>query len=64
MLFDAESLADGRVRLGPLTVQPRKPAPAGRVKLAVRPEAWALGNAAGGLAGTVSKSAYLTWPRG
>ena len=59
MLFDAESLADGRVRLGPLTVQPRKPAPAGRVKLAVRPEAWALGDAAGGLAGTLSNSAYL-----
>ncbi len=59
MLFDAESLPDGQVRLGPLTVQPRKPAPPGRVKLAVRPEAWALGAATGGLAGTVSKSAYL-----
>ena len=42
MLFDGQALADGTVRLGPLTVTPRKPVPAGPVKVAVRPEAWRL----------------------
>ena len=70
MLFDAESLADGSVRLGPLTLQPRRPVAPGRAKVAIRPEAWVLGaaGAAGApgmsgatptLAGTVAKCAYL-----
>ncbi len=60
MLFDGEGQGDGRVRLGPITVQPRQPAPAGRLKLAVRPEAWSVSDpSTAGLPGTVAKSAYL-----
>jgi iron(III) transport system ATP-binding protein len=63
MLFDGQALADGTVRLGPLTVMPRQPVAAGAVKVAVRPEAWRLSAAppAGGAAlpGTVQKCAYL-----
>ncbi|NML47083.1 ABC transporter ATP-binding protein [Ramlibacter sp. G-1-2-2] len=61
MLFEAMAQADGSVRLGPLQVAPRTRVATGPVKVAVRPEAWLLGPAdeASGLAGTVSKSAYL-----
>jgi iron(III) transport system ATP-binding protein len=60
MLFDAESLADGSVQLGPLTLQPRRPVAPGKAKVAIRPEAWLLGAPGGaGLAGTVAKCAYL-----
>ncbi|MFO1293981.1 MAG: ABC transporter ATP-binding protein [Rubrivivax sp.] len=60
MLFAAEALADGRVRLGPLTVAVARPARPGRVKLAVRPEAWQVAaSEAGTLAGTLVKMAYL-----
>jgi iron(III) transport system ATP-binding protein len=63
MLFDGQALADGTVRLGPLTVMPRQPVAPGAVKVAVRPEAWRLGAAAvpgaPGLPGTVQKCAYL-----
>ena len=63
MLFDGQALADGSVRLGPLTVQPRQPVAPGPVKVAVRPEAWRLGAApldgAACLPGTVQKCAYL-----
>jgi iron(III) transport system ATP-binding protein len=62
MLFDGASTADGSVRLGPITL-PRTQAQAlaeGKVKVAVRPEAWqVLPVGAGELAGTVEKSAYL-----
>jgi len=60
MLFGADSLADGSVQLGGLRFTPRRPAPPGPVKVAVRPEAWQIGSAdAEGLAATVSKCAYL-----
>ena len=60
MLFAAEALADGRVRLGPLTVAVARPARPGRVKLAVRPEAWHVATPGSGtLAGTLVKMAYL-----
>ena len=66
MLFPGQALADGRVQLGPLSITPRRPMAAGPVKVAVRPEAWALlpagiavDAAAGTLAATVSKCAYL-----
>ena len=62
MLFDGASAADGSVRLGPITL-PRTQAQAlaaGKVKVAVRPEAWqVLPAGQGELAGTVEKSAYL-----
>ncbi|MCC6854282.1 MAG: ABC transporter ATP-binding protein [Rubrivivax sp.] len=60
MLFAGEALADGRVRLGPLAVPVRRPARPGKVKLAVRPEAWQVAApGAGTLAGTLVKMAYL-----
>jgi len=60
MLFEAESLADGRVQLGPLTLAPRRAVAPGRAKVAVWPEAWQLRAPGGeGLAGTVAKCAYL-----
>jgi iron(III) transport system ATP-binding protein len=66
MLFPGQALADGSVQLGPLSITPRRALAAGPVKVAVRPEAWALlpadaavGAASGTLAATVSKCAYL-----
>ena len=60
LLFDGQSLADGSVRLGPLTIRPDLPLPPGPAKVAVRPEAWELrADDAPGLAATVLKSAYL-----
>ncbi len=62
MLFDGRSLADGSVQLGPIRL-PRDRAQVmaeGKVKVAVRPEAWEVVPAgAGELAATVAKSAYL-----
>jgi iron(III) transport system ATP-binding protein len=60
MLFDGTSLPDGSVRLGPFTL-PREPAlAAGKVKVAVRPQAWDVVPAGTGeLAGTVTRAAYL-----
>jgi iron(III) transport system ATP-binding protein len=64
LLFAGEAVADGRVRLGPLMVSPRRPVRVGAVKVAVRPEAWRVlrfGAApqAAALAGTLAKQAYL-----
>jgi iron(III) transport system ATP-binding protein len=62
MLFDGACAPDGSVRLGPITL-PRTQAhalAAGKVKVAVRPEAWqVLPAGQGELAGKVEKSAYL-----
>ena len=60
MLFKAQSQEDGAVRVGPLQVRPRHPAPPGPVTAAIRPEAWVVGAGAGsGMAGTVIKQSYL-----
>ena len=60
MLLDAEAGADGTVRLGPLAVPVAPVSRPGRVRLAVRPEAWRLGPPGRGeLAGTVRRSSYL-----
>jgi iron(III) transport system ATP-binding protein len=60
LLFSASADADGSVRLGPLTLRPRHAVSPGPVKVAVRPEAWAVGEARpGALAGTLLKFAYL-----
>jgi iron(III) transport system ATP-binding protein len=63
MLFPGTAHADGRVQLGPLAFMPRHEVAPGKVKVAVRPEAWALLNpnsaSAGTLAAKVSKCAYL-----
>jgi iron(III) transport system ATP-binding protein len=62
MLFDGACAPDGSVRLGPITL-PRtqtQALAAGKVKVAVRPEAWqVLPAGQGELAGRVEKSAYL-----
>ena len=60
MLFDGESLADGAVQLGPIRLPRERALAPGKVKVAVRPEAWEVVSAgAGELAATVAKSAYL-----
>jgi iron(III) transport system ATP-binding protein len=60
MLFDANAAPDGSVQLGPLRIAPLNAVAAGAVKVAVRPQAWILGEAgATGLAAEVRKCAYL-----
>ena len=65
MLFDGHAGADGTVQMGPLNFKPQHAVQAarpGRVKVAVRPEAWAVvtsSSDAGDLPAKVSKSAYL-----
>jgi iron(III) transport system ATP-binding protein len=71
MLFPGTVGADGRVQLGPLSFMPRHAVAAGPVKVAVRPEAWALllpsatdspppgGSGTDTLPATVTKCAYL-----
>jgi iron(III) transport system ATP-binding protein len=70
MLFSASADAQGRVQLGPLTLQPRHAVAAGAVKVAVRPEAWHIGPAVGApgaagaalspvVTGTLVKTSYL-----
>jgi iron(III) transport system ATP-binding protein len=70
MLFDGEALADGSVQLGPINLPPSVVAramSAGKVKVAVRPEAWSLdassssasASLARELVGKIVKSAYL-----
>ena len=57
-VFSATVTADGKLVLGPLVLVPRHPVTPGAVKVAVRPEAWQIG-AAAGLAATCSKATYL-----
>ena len=60
MLFEGVSLADGSVQLGPIRLPRAQATRPGKVKVAVRPEAWEVVPAGSGeLAATVAKSAYL-----
>ncbi len=60
MLFDGECDEQGLTRLGPLVVQAARAVRAGRVKVAVRPEAWDIGPATReGLAARLIKRTYL-----
>ena len=60
MLFDGTSMPDGSVQLGPISIPRDRAMAAGKVKVAVRPEAWQVLPAGdGGLHGTVEKRAYL-----
>jgi iron(III) transport system ATP-binding protein len=60
MLFNAEALPDGDVLVGPLRLKPLHPVAPGRVKAAIRPEAWRVGGPNGeGLSGVIAKKAYL-----
>jgi iron(III) transport system ATP-binding protein len=60
MLFAATADADGTVQLGPLRLPARRPVRPGAVKVAVRPEAWAVCDSApDALPGSLLKCAYL-----
>lgn len=59
MLFPGASQSDGQVKLGPLTIKPKQNMAAGKVKVAVRPEAWHIHAAGSGMAARLAKSAYL-----
>ncbi|WP_395702690.1 ABC transporter ATP-binding protein [Aquabacterium sp.] len=60
MLFDGECDEQGATRLGPLAVQATRAVRAGKVKVAVRPEAWDIGPATReGLAARLLKRTYL-----
>lgn len=60
LLLPANVSAGGEVRLGPLCWQPVRSAPAGRALVAVRPEAWMVGDASQyPLPATVIKASYL-----
>ena len=60
MLFDGLSLPDGSVQLGPIELPRERTLAAGKVKVAVRPEAWEVVPAGEGeLRATVVKCAYL-----
>jgi iron(III) transport system ATP-binding protein len=59
MLFPGISQADGQVKLGPLMIKPKQNVAAGKVKVAVRPEAWHIHAVGSGMAARLAKSAYL-----
>jgi iron(III) transport system ATP-binding protein len=59
MLFPGISQSDGQVKLGPLMIKPKQNIAAGKVKVAVRPEAWHIHAAGSGMAARLAKSAYL-----
>jgi iron(III) transport system ATP-binding protein len=59
MLFPGTSQSDGQVKLGPLMIKPKQNVAAGKVKVAVRPEAWHIHAVGSGMAARLAKSAYL-----
>jgi iron(III) transport system ATP-binding protein len=59
MLFPGNSQSDGQVKLGPLMIKPKQNVAVGKVKVAVRPEAWHIHAAGSGMAARLAKSAYL-----
>ncbi len=59
MLFPGVSQSDGQVKLGPLVIKPKQNIAAGKVKVAVRPEAWHIHAVGSGIAARLAKSAYL-----
>ncbi len=60
MLLPATCAADGTVAIGPLQLRPAKAPEPGPVQVALRPEAWRIGDAGGGgLPGQIAKAAYL-----
>ncbi len=59
LLLPGTAGADGRVQLGPLSLEPRRTVSPGAVKVAVRPEAWRIVPEGQGLPAVLRKSAYL-----
>ncbi len=58
-LLLAATAQGGLVKLGPLTITPKNALTDGPVKVAVRPEAWAIGCPGTGLPAQLAKRAYL-----
>jgi iron(III) transport system ATP-binding protein len=58
-VFPATVRDDGLVALGPLLIHPAQPVPSGPARVAVRPEAWLIGQDPAGLPATLRKAAYL-----
>ncbi len=58
-VFPAHAAEDGRVTLGPLQLEARAGTLSGPVKVAVRPEAWRIGEGSAGLEATLRKATYL-----
>ena len=58
-VFSAQADENGCVTLGPLRIDARAVTAAGPVKVAVRPEAWRIGEGAPGLEATLQKATYL-----
>jgi iron(III) transport system ATP-binding protein len=59
MLFPASIDHARNVHVGPLSFRPGNPVPEGKVKVAVRPEAWIIGASGAGMEGRLKKAAYL-----
>jgi iron(III) transport system ATP-binding protein len=59
MLFPGSAQQDGQVKLGPLLIKPKQDVAVGKVKVAVRPEAWHIHPAGTGMPARLAKSAYL-----
>jgi iron(III) transport system ATP-binding protein len=59
MLFPGVAQPVGMVKLGPLSIKPKQNVSSGKVKVAVRPEAWHIHAAGAGMAARLAKSAYL-----
>ena len=59
MLFPAEPTEGGQVKVGSMRITPRNAIPAGKIKVAVRPEAWHIEKSGVGMPAKLIKLAYL-----
>lgn len=59
MLFPAEPTQDGQVKVGSMRITPRNAIPVGKIKVAVRPEAWHIEKSGAGMPAKLVKLAYL-----
>ncbi|MBK9341367.1 MAG: ATP-binding cassette domain-containing protein [Rhodoferax sp.] len=59
MLFPAEPTEGGQVKVGSMRITPRNAIPAGKIKVAVRPEAWHIEKSGAGMPAKLVKLAYL-----
>ena len=59
MLFPAEPIEGGQVKVGSMRIIPRNAIPAGKIKVAVRPEAWHIEKSGAGMPAKLVKLAYL-----
>ena len=59
MLFPAEPIEGGQVKVGSMRIIPRNGIPGGKIKVAVRPEAWHIEKSGAGMPAKLVKLAYL-----